>query len=857
MDQASSQVIVCQAPDAPSGRSAKHGRTDVVPGGERRPRFEGDLVPGTATHLQDLIQAILEPVALAQRPVKEWRSLYRAFFAWFSSDGGAPQEDRTAWGIAFDAFNRNLVAVRDRATYVVPMTIQDFIDGVDAFKYDGLKENPQRDITWQPKKILLLMAAMIGRILAGRQADELVGTGAIGDLTPFREHLVEANRRASFLGHVFQHDPRFSILDYLAAGLMPLFHSYPHGAYALMENGLCRCEPFAARGTGLPPFLRLHFQRPLRVPILEQTFSHLDVVLLRDSPAPGVPSGDYDMGFSNLEFSSAPLAAVAFEPNEEWADKMRKIEQLFEWALDRRCLMCSAYRANQRSASVIGQALGRTSVDQFVIEQFFAHGFRSGSGNEPWHEPLQCARSDLYRDQVKLARKQFKQWRSSVSFFTGAGCPEAADIVGARLRHESLDPKGNCGSLFWALLQTPIYAPLMAVFLSADAQGGWVVKEQDLAMFTRVLNGEIGQLLLNCQGVIAQGAEDLAGLEAEGTFLFEYLLQTFLAMATGVKTRLRGTRIEAVRDTLRRLSEKAFTVNLTHAPSAWWEDLEQLEARVAAVKQKIPEAEGRIWDLLLEPLTREVAPFIREAIRVVTQAHDNLVALVAPRVTLQNQKDFEQSVANLGEWVKRRHKPASAPALTLEDQPLLQLAEVRILVEEGAVGRALDQAVALLGSLSKSQKTHLEPFFVALSRLLLEPLDENTSQPRKETVKAWAKQARLLLAGTPALVEFDRAFTQCGHAYSEAATAATRLAASFRSLPAPEQEDRANKADSLLRDFADELALDENLLEKEFLQATDSGAVFSRKQKLENRLRKLTRWGGREPHVSSLRLLVE
>ena len=49
----------------------------------------------------------------------------------------------------------------------------------------------------------------------------------------------------------------------------------------------------------------------------------------------------------------------------------------------------------------------------------------------------------------------------------------------------------------------------------------------------------------------------------------------------------------------------------------------------------------------------------------------------------------------------------------------------------------------------------------------------------------------------------------------------------------------------------------ENQLEREFLKALSEGseAAFKRKEKLRNRLQKRTRWGGREPYKTTLRLL--
>src|SRR5215831_9149803 len=93
----------------------------------------GSEVKASLTALQQMVQEILDPLVLPRRPVREWRRLYRAFFAFFAPDGSADQTERKAWAIATEVFNTNLVAVCNRTTQVVPMTFQDFVDGVDSF----------------------------------------------------------------------------------------------------------------------------------------------------------------------------------------------------------------------------------------------------------------------------------------------------------------------------------------------------------------------------------------------------------------------------------------------------------------------------------------------------------------------------------------------------------------------------------------------------------------------------------------------------------------------------------------------------------------------------------------------------
>ena len=77
-------------------------------------------------------------------------------------------------------------------------------------------------------------------------------------------------------------------------------------------------------------------------------------------------------------------------------------------------------------------------------------------------------------------------------------------------------------------------------------------------------------------------------------------------------------------------------------------------------------------------------------------------------------------------------------------------------------------------------------------------------------------------------------------------------------VSAPEaQSPRGRQAEILLRDYADELSMAENKLEREFLQAVVEGSecAFKRKEKLKRRLQKRTRWGGREPYKATLKLM--
>ena len=176
----------CSAYEAASGVASEAAK----------PGSCGEFQAGV-TPIQSLIQEVLDPIALPRRTVREWRGLYKSFFTFFAPDGDADETERKAWAIAADVFNTNLVAVSNRTSQIVPMTFQDFTDGVDSFRHDGLREGAQRDIAWQPKKILLLMAAMVGRIVSGWQADGMAARGLRQELFPFRNHLIEQNRKSA------------------------------------------------------------------------------------------------------------------------------------------------------------------------------------------------------------------------------------------------------------------------------------------------------------------------------------------------------------------------------------------------------------------------------------------------------------------------------------------------------------------------------------------------------------------------------------------------------------------------------------------------------------------------------------
>jgi hypothetical protein len=808
----------------------------------------------TLTLLQRMIQEILDPLALPQRPVKEWRSLYRLFFAFFAPNGRADEMERKAWTIAADVFNTNLVAVRNRTPQVVPMSFQDFIDGVDSFRQDGLREGSQRDIAWQPKKILLLMAALIGRIVAGWQADAGLARDALQGLLPFRSYLIEENRRAGFFGSVFGYEPRFSILEYPAAGLKPLLHAFPHFAYALMENGINRCESCVAQVAGNPPRLRAHFLRPLRAPIPLRIITTLDFLLLHKQPPLTVTSHNPATESSCFEFSSTELETLAFEPAEVPEIKCSKVERLFELAVTGGLLVCAPHRADALTAARIAITLGRTHAEQFVIERFFALGFRNGHGNEPWLEHLASEPSEWDPDKLKRAWKQFGHWKKTFWFFLKAGQSQAADIPGARIRQEVLQPKGS--DLFLSLLNTPVYAPLMGVFLASDAQGGWLVDEPELHAFARSLNGDKGKVLFEAGGAIARFAESFENQESKGVFLFECSLGILLSVTGGHNNPRRLAALKSAQDTLRKCYERLFAVSLSASPSMLRTNPAQSSTRLLETKQSFAEAEQRIMSLLGEPLSRKVTEYLRKTLAAISLPGSSLPEQPMPRIHVESQTTFEASIAGLCAWIKSRRNQAPSVSLPSASHWLAALVELRALAEEGSAAEALEKAIVLHHALNELRKQALAPFFDELFWLLLRTIEQQLDRGHIEEATTLAERAMAIIDKMACLNDF-KSLLQNLFAPKPTKEVIAVLEPSTSAPASEAQRSRVHQAERLLRDYAEELSMAENIQEQAFLQAVRQGsdAAFKRKEKLRNRLQSRTRWGGREPHKTTLKLL--
>ena len=850
---------------ASTQRFAENLRTEVrEPGSEAHSPADGVAAPKSGppdngevnvqlTLLQRMIQEILDPLSLPRRSVKDWRRLYKTFFAFFAPDGSADKTEREAFEVASSVFNTDLVAVCNRTTKILPMTFQDFVDGVDSFRHDGLREGAQRDIAWQPKKILLLMASMIGRIVAGWQADALVRGSSLG-LVPFRNYLIEANRKASFLGTVFDFDPRFSVLQYRAAGLKPLLQAFPHFAVALMENGMFRCEFCPPQEPQNPPLLRAHFLKPLRTPRPLGTLPTLHLVLLRKAPPLAAEGGNAGAESSYFEFSTTVLNSLTFKASDAPETKWPKLEKLFELAVTEGLMVCAAHRADASTAARISRALGRTQAESFVIERFFALGFRSGHGNEPWLERAASALPTHDPTKVKKAQKQFGRWKTTGEFFLRAGQPQAAEFAGASHRREALQPKGS--SIFLSLLHTTEYAPLLGLFVAADAEGKWLIDEPELHAFARNLNRGVGNILAEASELITRYADSLRDNETKAVFLFECAAGIMLTASGGHNDPKRLACLQRATAALRLLYEQSFGVTLSRSPSVLRGGAGTRTAQLAQTKNPFEEAEQTIMGLLTEPLNRKVSEKLRVVLEQLPKPGTHLSELAVPPIRLENRTAFDESIVSLCAWVKSttRREPDAAPPSA--SRFLTDCVELRGMAEEGRLEGALAKSTALYPTLGKAEKEALAPLFGELAWSLLQEIEGQLHHGNHEKAAALAQKVTVIIERTPLRDDFKSLFQTLF---------APRRATEFSLPPVPATgvsegnsgDAMVHQAEVLLRDHADELGMAENQLEKDFLLAVIEGSVgaFRRKEKLRSRLQRRTHWGGREPYRTILRLL--
>ena len=357
----------------------------------------------------------------------------------------------------------------------------------------------------------------------------------------------------------------------------------------------------------------------------------------------------------------------------------------------------------------------------------------------------------------------------------------------------------------------------------------------------------LGKSSLMAAPVIQLACDSLLDDETKAIFLFECTRGILLSIITG-NSGNRTPNIEPIQAALRTKYEALYGVSLANAPS-FDKNRPGITTRPAEAKMKVEAAEQKILRLLKEPLEKQVSQPAREAMSTLLQERTDFARQLAPHIQLESPAAFEESVASLRSWVA----PTVLPAERISPNgsaPLAALTEARILAEEGQAIKALERAERVYPCLSKTRKQALAPFFVGLAWLLLAAIERLYAEGDAEAATSIVQKSRTLIAETPALGEFNGLVNEL-----------------FLQKPPPDSvgdspasaptSPRRQQAQALLSDYADELSLAGNRPEREFLYAVIEGSdqKFKWKEKLNNRLRRLTQWGGREPYRTTAALL--
>ena len=299
--------------------------------------------------------------------------------------------------------------------------------------------------------------------------------------------------------------------------------------------------------------------------------------------------------------------------------------------------------------------------------------------------------------------------------------------------------------------------------------------------------------------------------------------------------------------------EELFAVPLSAAPSLLRANLAQSAARLVETEKRLEEAEKTIMGLLGEPLSRNVSGALRASLASLPRQSAALADQRPPPVQLENHAAFAASVDGLGAWIKSRMNQAHGILLPCASQWMAALVESRALAEEGKATEALEKASTLHPALSETRKQALVPFLEVLFWELLRTIEQDLDQGHKEKAAALADRGRAIIERTPSLGQFKGLLENV--LAPKPANAAMGPVASTTASGG--QGARVEQAEALLRDYADEFSMAENQLERQFLQAVRDGSevAFKRSEKLRNRLHKSTRWGGREPFKTTLKLL--
>ncbi|HRZ39528.1 MAG TPA: pyridoxal-phosphate dependent enzyme, partial [Candidatus Omnitrophota bacterium] len=732
------------------------------------------------------------------RSRENWLRLHREFFGHFAPDGKASDEERMAWEEALKTINRTA----SLKAGTPPMRHIDFVQQAKDLNKSFEIELRQTDFSYQPRKSLLLMAAMVGRILAGRQAEE-APAAVVG--AEIQRVLTEANRAKNYLGFVFPQAAGVFCIDYLTAGLAPA------GLSSGAEDASSQAGAAKWKSVTLIPasseaplaFLRVVFDRPVQIIVAGEGCPVCDFALLRDFRTFGRLSALRITQMKKEDFEAEEaLRAFTFDENTPFADQQRRrfaflkrMADHFAWPV--------LYRPYWFTAKRFAESVGRTPQERFFIEKFFALGFMSGGGNERWPYDREMIESGETKDLVRKSleiEKEAQKLQVRIGFYQRFGLPEAAQAPGASTRQQIFEQGKQVKANALQLAADPLFAPLMRIFVTPDGNKGWLVHEREVNEMVKRIDQQIAAVLLAARPAI-EAAQARFSKDHQQMFLCA-LTQALLNIILGkskysnreeIKASLAagyglsGVEIPSVKSVL----DVAFQEKFEQGLEAFSKELRDVlePNHDEAIGEEIAKKESFLWDSLAGPwaqtLSLELDPVLAE--------------VQGLRQQLSDPSQIEASL-----------------------ETALQL---RSRIKEGDVDGAMTAAQRLRAQAKDENKTRIGNILREFAVWAVGRIEERLKAHDDQRVEEITRRSRAALQGFPVLDEFNQLLKSARRQLIESDGNAVQPVA---------QDENARAAQQLLQEFKDHFHAGRDRLIREFLElaAQGRGLEFEDREKL-------------------------
>jgi hypothetical protein len=767
----------------------------------------------------------IDPARLNQRTLGEWRSLHEKFFTRLLDFTSLAGIERQTLESVLEVVNKQTPPLfhkpLDEAQYQAwiagkreelaamglnefpPITIKELGELATGYS-PRIDYSEAIDITNLPAKALLFFAALYARVYAGLRADQRTDRlseerPALHTASRVPESLRTRNRNESFACFPFFEKEDYSVVEFRRAGLQPVFSS-EQLSYLFTRNSIRRIEYQPESSELDPPHLRVFFQDPVVEPITGYSSGFLDVILLT-KPLPAAPvSDDMDQEIAFLESDQEAVHQLAFDERDPGEHRIGILLKLL-WLTSAQRAVVGLFWATAPQAARLGSVMGRTQEERFAIERFFALGFRTASANQPW---LRRDTRYHFKDRVNGLKQWYEAFKRRVEFFQQFGLIEASLVSDAEVRKEILMADGSVRRGFQLLNGSEPFRPLAQLFLRPDAKGNWVIDSLEVGSMVKCVDTSFSMILSSGLSAIEQTLNSF-GTDRQWavTLWFELSVGIMEALARLPGVRFSKIEMRGVVAALRQGYQEVFALEIQQAPS--WNHLNG--AARMEIRQELDRKKRLIWDLAMQPIGQLAGPLLEEQLKLLTRLQMDHPLVSKPLVLLSSATEFQWSVHALARWLKEIAVPLEARSLDLDlGQDLAGAVAFRKLAEEGQLEAARAKAQELLPRLSRKKRAEFEQCLggLQMAKVQNKPAQTVTQMPAKESVPA-------------------------------------RTAA------------------ELLKAHADELSLPPHALVREFLVflREDRGDEFRKKKQLRAQLDHLTRFGGREPFRSSLKLLKE